>query len=66
MIFPRAAQALLNKLWRQVRFLIAHDAQGPQRKLRALLFVVLVIGLSRSLRDHGIKTGVRVDFPAHR
>lgn len=31
---------------------MAHNAQGPQRKLRALLFVVLVAGLSRCLREH--------------
>lgn len=31
-----------------VCILIVHDAQGPQRKLRALLFVVLVVGSARS------------------
>ena len=30
------------------------NAQGPQRKLRALLFAVLVIVLSRHLRQHRV------------
>ena len=37
--------AVMSQKRGQVHFLIAHNAQGPQRKLRALLFVVLVFVL---------------------
>ena len=37
-----------------VCILTTHDAQGPQRKLRALSFVAPVIGLTRCLRQHRV------------
>lgn len=47
-------QPLPIRLTEAVCLLIAHNAQGPQRKLLALSFVVLAIGLSRCLREHRV------------
>lgn len=44
----------VEKLGSESTFLIDPNAQGPQSKLWALLFAVLLAGLARCLRDHGI------------